>query len=112
MQFKKSTVAIQPEIRKRVTGGDITVPITLDFSAVEANSDGDYVVLAGSPISDAGVVANTADAVGILLTDTYSTRPIGTIIKHGCVNLTVAESNSGLTIDDLVKTALPLVIFE
>ena len=163
MEFKKTPVNMQPEIRKRVTDGDITIPITLNFTNVTAQADGSKVVKAGSPISAAGVVVNgvttyalstdttvqsgktyytrsgsegsyvyaavdnptgnpstsnyyeattDAAAVGILLTDVYDSRPIGTIIKHGCVNTAVANSNSGLTISDTVKTALSLIIFE
>lgn len=112
MEFKKSSIGVQPEIRKRVTDGDVTVPVTLDFSAVTTKNGEEKVVKAGSPIDKDGKVANTASAVGILLTDVYEARPIGTIIKHGCVNVAVANKNAGIEIADEVKTALPLIIFE
>lgn len=106
MKFVESSVASQVEILMKKTGGEITSPITItDFT--------NGVCLAGSPIDEDGAVANDATAIGILLTDVYSTRPIGTIIKgSACVNLANAESNSGLTIADAVKTALPSIIFE
>nr|DAD63389.1 MAG TPA: hypothetical protein [Caudoviricetes sp.] len=81
-------------------------PITLDFTGV---SDG--VVKAGAPISAAGVSANTADAVGILLADVYAERPIGTIVIHGFIDAAKAKDNSGVTIDAAVKAALPMVAF-
>jgi hypothetical protein len=113
MNFTSKTLASQPEILKRHSGAEHTVPITLDFTAVTANSDGDFVVKAGSPISAAGVVDNATAPIGILLTDTYKERPIGTILKaFGVVNQTNANANSGLTISAATKTALPLIVFE
>lgn len=81
-------------------------PITLDFTGVSAG-----VVKAGTPVSAAGVAANTADAVGILLSDVYTERPIGTIVIHGFIDTDKAQANSGVTIDAAVKTALPMVAF-
>lgn len=81
-------------------------PVTL---ATAAFTDG--VVKAGTPISAAGAVANTADAVGILLTDVYDERPIGTVIVHGFIDTAKAQTHSGVTIDATVKTALPMVAF-
>lgn len=107
MKFTSTSVASTPEIFKRKTEGDYTRPITLDLTAVT-----DGVVKAGSPISAAGVVANTADAVGILINDVYAENPNGVICYHGILNLANCESNSGLTIAAAAKTALPLVVFE
>lgn len=81
-------------------------PITLDFAGVSGG-----VVKAGTPISAAGVAANTADAVGILLTDVYTERPIGTVVIHGFVDTAKAQTNSGVTIDAAAKTALPMIAF-
>lgn len=81
-------------------------PITLDFAGVSGG-----VVKAGTPISAAGVSANTADAVGVLLADVYAERPIGTIVIHGFIDAAKAQANSGVTIDAAVKAALPLVAF-
>jgi hypothetical protein len=112
MNFSSKVVTMQKEIFKRKTEGDWTKEITLDFTAVVANSDGQYIVKAGSPISAAGVVDNATAPIGILLSDVYKERPIGTIITHGIVNLANCNSNSGLTIAAAVKTALPLISFE
>lgn len=79
-------------------------PMTLDFTSVASG-----VVKAGSPISSAGVVANTADAVGILLDDVTADRPIGTIIIHGFIDKQKAKSNSGVDIAAAVLTALPMI---
>ena len=90
----------------------VTKPITLDFSDVVAGSDGKKVVKAGSPISSAGVVANTSSAIGILWTDVEESNPNGTLIIHGFINTANAQSNSGLTIHADVKTALKMIAFE
>lgn len=114
MEFSTKSVTIQPEIRKRVTDGDILTEVTLDFSAVTATADdGEKIVKAGTPINaTTGVLDNTATASGILLTDVVASRPIGTILRHGMVNTAVAQSNSGVTIAAECKTALSLIIFE
>ena len=110
MNFEKSTVTLTPEILKY--DHFISRAIALDFTSVVAGSDGKKVVKAGTPISSAGVAANTASAIGILWNDVYSTNPNGALIIHGVINLTNAESNSGLTISADVKTALKMVTFE
>lgn len=109
------------EIKTVTYGGDVQIlkrppfegiAITLDFTSVVAGADGKKVVKAGSPISAAGVVANTSSAIGILLFDVYEARPQATIIKKGYVNKAVAEAHCGLTYDAAVKAALPMVVFE
>ena len=108
MKFKSTTVNVQPEILKRKLGGELFSEITLDFAGVA-----DGVVKAGSPISAAGVVANTADAVGVLYTDVYKENPNGTIIKaFACVNEANCNANSGLTLAAEAKSAMPLIVFE
>ena len=108
MKFKSTKVNMQPEILKRKLGGELFSEITLDFTGVTGG-----VVKAGSPISAAGAVANTADAVGILYTDVYEENPNGTIIKaFACVNEANCNANSGLVLAETVKTALPLIVFE
>lgn len=106
MLVKNTNVNSTPEILKRKLGGELFVPITItDFT--------DGVCKAGSPISDAGAVANDATAVGILLYDVYEENPNGSLVKaYATINLANAEANSGLTIDDAVKTALANVTFE
>ena len=88
------------------------IAITLDFSGVSAGDDGRKVVLAGTPISAAGVAANTSSAIGILLQDVDSERPQGTILKKAYLNTAVAEAHCGLTYAAAVKTALPMIVFE
>lgn len=108
MKFKSTAVNMQPEILKRKLGGELFDEITLNFSGVTGG-----VVKAGSPISAAGVVANTADAVGILYTDVYEDNPNGTLIKaFACVNEANCNANSGLTLADAAKSALSLIVFE
>ena len=106
MLVKNTNVTTTPEILKRKLGAEYLVPVTIaDFT--------DGVCKAGSPIGTDGAVANSADAVGILLYDVYEQNPNGSLIKaFAVVNTANAEANTGLTIDDAVKTALPMVIFE
>lgn len=106
MQVKNTNVTTTPEILKRKLGAEYLVPVTItEFE--------DGVCKAGSPIDEDGAVANSADAVGILLYDVYEQNPNGSLIKaFAVVNTANAEANTGLTIDDAVKTALPMVIFE
>lgn len=108
MKFKTTTVGMQPEILKRKLGGELFSEITLDFTNVTGG-----VVKAGSPISAAGVVANTADAIGILYTDVYEENPNGTLVKaFACVNEANCKANSGVTLATAAKTALSLIVFE
>ena len=106
MQVKNTNVTTTPEILKRKLGTEYLVPVTItEFE--------NGVCKAGSPIDADGAVANSADAVGILLYDVYEQNPNGSLIKaFAVVNTANAEANTGLTIEDAVKTALPMVIFE
>ena len=106
MQVKNTNVTTTPEILKRKLGAEYLVPVTItEFD--------NGVCKAGSPIGADGAVANSADAVGILLYDVYEQNPNGSLIKaFAVVNTANAEANTGLTIEDAVKTALPMVIFE
>lgn len=106
MLVKNANVTTTPEILKRKLGAEYLVPVTI----TEFNNG---VCKAGSPIGADGAVANSADAVGILLYDVYEQNPNGSLIKaFAVVNTANAEANTGLTIEDAVKTALPMVIFE
>lgn len=108
MKFNETEVNMQPEILKRKLGGELFEEIELDFSAVQGG-----VVKAGTPISAKGVAANTADAIGILYTDVYEENPNGTIIRaFACVNEANCSANSGLTLSEAAKGALPLIVFE
>lgn len=89
------------------------IAITLDFSSVsDTTNSGKKIVKAGTPIGASGVVDNTATVAGILLHDVVEDRPQGTVLKKAYINTAVAEQHAGITYDDSVKTALPMVVFE
>lgn len=106
MLVKNTSVQTTPEILKRKLGAEYLVPVTItDFN--------NGVCKAGSPIGADGTVQNGANAVGILLYDVYEQNPNGSLVKaFAVINTANAEANTGLTIEDAVKTALPMVIFE
>lgn len=110
MLYEEKVFAGDVEILKRSPFEGIA--ITLDFTNVSADADGNKIVKAGTPISLEGVAANTADAAGILLHDVDEARPQGTILKKAYINTAVAEAHCGLTYAAAVKTALPMVVFE
>lgn len=87
--------------------------MTLDFTSVSTKlPNGKKVVKAGTPIGVTGVVDNTATVVGILLHDVSEDRPQGTLLKKAYINTALAEKHCGVTYEDAVKTALPMVVFE
>lgn len=109
MKFAETSFSNAPEILKRKLGGELIVPVTITDSTLASAG----VVKAGSPINADGEIANTADAVGILLNDVYAENPNGALVKaFATVNLANANANSGLTIADAVKSALPNIVFE
>lgn len=111
MQFAIKTVGADPIILKRPPFEGVA--ITLDFTSVETtDANGNKVVKAGSPISAAGVVANTSSAIGILLFDVIETNPQATILKKAYIDTAKAQTNCGLTYDAAVKAALPMCVFE
>lgn len=112
MAFVSKTVAGDTLILKR--GPFEGIAITLDFTSVTDVDAGTglKVVKAGSPISAAGVVANTSSAIGILKDDVLINNPQATILKKAYIDTAVAEAHCGLTYDDAVKAALPMVVFE
>lgn len=112
MNFSDKTFGGDVQILKRPPFEG--VPITLDFTSVVTtdSATGLKIVKAGSPISAAGVVANTSSCIGILLFDVLENRPQGTILKKAYINEDVAETHAGVTYDDAVKAALPMVVFE
>lgn len=106
MNVKNTNVTTTPEILKRKLGAEYLVPITITEFA-------DGVCKAGSPIGSDGTIQNGASVVGILLYDVYEQNPNGSLIKgEAVINLANAEANSGLTINEAVKTALATVHFE
>lgn len=90
-----------------------SIPMTLNFSSVSDRlANGKKVVKAGTPIGKTGVADNTGTVVGILLHDVTEDRPQGTLLKKAYIKTEVAKTHSGVTIDQAVKTALPMVVFE
>jgi hypothetical protein len=110
MQFESKTYAGDVQILKRIPFEGI--PMTLDFTSVTDTINGVKVVKAGTPIGADGTVDNTGTVVGILLSDVTIDRPQGTILKKAYINTAVAEDHSGVTYDDDVKAALPMIVFE
>lgn len=89
------------------------IPMTLNFTSVSTKlSNGKKVVKAGTPIGKTGVADNTGTVVGILLHDVTEDRPQGTLLKKAYIKTAVAQEHSGVTIEQAVKTALPMVVFE
>lgn len=85
------------------------VSMTLDFTNVNANASGEYVVKAGTPINKVGVAVGESPwtgAVGILLHDVYKDRPQGTILTEAYIHTGRAEANCGLTYNAALVTAL------
>lgn len=84
--------------------------LTLDTTAFTEG-----ICKAGTPIAADGKKAATSsgssNAIGILLEDVYEERPQGTVVYDGTINLSVAQTHSGVTYDDATKTALPKVTF-
>jgi len=112
MEYERVTYSGDVEILKRPPFEGIAV--SFDFSEVSDTDPitGKKIVKAGSPISLAGVVDNTATAAGILLHDVTEDRPQGTILKKAYINTAVAQAHSGVTIAAAVKAALPMIVFE
>lgn len=93
--------------RSKFTG----VSMTIDFTDVTTTDTqtGEKVVKAGYPIDkDGKIVAATpwTGAVGILLDDVYERRPQGTILTEAYIHTTRAQTNSGLTYDGALVTAM------
>ena len=88
-----------------------TVDIRLDWPNIET-----AIVKAGTPVSAAGAIANTAAAVGILASDAIyinapnANRPV-TVIVGGVVMLSTVEASSGLTLTDAAKAAMKDITF-
>ena len=107
MQYEKTSYAGDVQILKREPNE--AIPLTLDFDGVTTtNAQGKKIVKAGTPIGAAGKADNTATVVGILRFDVTEDRPQGVLLKKA----KVAEAHSGVTYDETVKTALPMIVFE
>ena len=111
MQYEQTEYLGDVQILNRKTFE--AIPMTLDFSSVSDKlANGKKVVKAGTPIGSGGVLDNTGTVVGILLHDVTEDRPQGTLLKKAYIKTEVAKTHSGVTIDQAVKTALPMVVFE
>lgn len=80
--------------------------ITLDGTAFTEG-----VCKAGTPIGEGGVIANDADAMGMLLHDVDEYRPQGTIVIGGYIHTERAQEHSGVTIAEAARTAMKNVVF-
>ena len=80
--------------------------VTLDDNAFAAG-----VCKAGNPIGIDGTVANSAEAIGVLLHDVHEDRPQATVVIGGYINTAAAQKHSGVTIADAAKTAMKNVVF-
>lgn len=112
MKFENKTVTSTPEILKRKTGGELFIPM-----AISALTGSVVEVKAGNLINADGEIATTtsgeSDAIGILINDVTVDDPNGSILRaFGTVNVANAEANSGHTITDAEKAALPNIIFD
>ena len=109
MKVQNDKFLTQPEIRKRLLGGELTEPITVTDASLATNG----VVKAGSPLNADGEIANSAAAKGILLNDVFEDNPNGTILSaFGEVNKNVAESWSGVTYTAAMISALSNIKFQ
>lgn len=107
MQVKTTTFGTSAEILNRPPYKG--VPMTIDFSTTTAGSDGRKVIKAGTPIDKDGKPVKTTPwtgAVGILLVDAYEESPQGTILTEAYIHTGRAQTNSGLTYDGALVTAM------
>lgn len=110
MEVKTFNVYRGTEILNRPNGWE-GVPITLDFTEVSDTVDGVKIVKAGTPIGKDSKKAES-DAVGILLSDVFEGRPIGTILKKAYINKKRAEDHSSVTLSEDVLSKLPMIVVE
>lgn len=79
------------------------VPMTLNFGSSTTT------IKAGTPIAANGTAVSATPwtgAVGILLHDVDPDYPTGAILKKAYIHVGRAQTNSGLTYDDALVTAL------
>lgn len=87
------------------------VSMTINFTNVSTTDSetGEKVVRAGTPIDKDGVPVSATPwtgAVGILLEDVFKKRPQGTILTEAYIHTGRAQTNSGLTYDSALVTAM------
>lgn len=106
MKFDTLTVGSEIEILNRKEFE--AVAMTVDYTGVDA-VNGVKVVRAGTPVDkDGKVVGSTpwTGAIGLLLHDAYEEHPQVAVLKVGYVHTGRAQTNSGLTYDAALVTAL------
>lgn len=106
MKFDTLTVSGEIEILNRKEFE--AVATTVDYTGVDA-VNGVKVVRAGTPVDkDGKVVGSTpwTGAIGLLLHDAYESHPQVAVLKVGYVHTGRAQTNSGLTYDAALVTAL------
>lgn len=85
-------------------------PITIDFTDVtDTEVNGEKVVKAGTPVDKDGKPVTATPwtgAIGILLLDVRESRPQGSSVYEGNINTGRAQTNSGLTYDSALVTAM------
>lgn len=109
MEVKNNKYLTQPEIRKRLLGGELVEPVTITDSSLASEG----VVKAGSPIDANGEIANSGDAKGILLNDVFEDNPNGTLLTaFGEVNQAKAEAWSGIRYTAAMFSALSNIKFQ
>lgn len=108
--MKFDTLAVSNEIEILNRKEFEAVAQTVDFTGVSATADnGQKIVKAGTPIKADGTVAGATPwtgAVGILLHDAYESHPQVAVLKVGYVHTGRAQTNSTLTYDAALVTAL------
>ena len=108
--MKVDTLAVSREIEILNRKEFEAVAMTVDFTGINTKADnGDYIVKAGTPVDEDGAPVTTtpwSGAVGILLHDAYSSRPQVAVLKTGYVHTGRAQTNSGLTYNAALVTAL------
>ena len=108
MKFDTLSVSREVEILNRKENE--AVAMTVDYTGVSDTADnGDKIVRAGTPVDKDGKVVGATPwtgAIGLLLHDAYESHPQVAVLKVGYVNTTRAQTNSGLTYDAALVTAL------
>ena len=93
MIFNKESVTNGVEILVGLTDMHTLTPIK-----VAAPTGANKVVKAGTPLDADGAVANTGDAVGILLYDVDTDEnPNGSLIQSGPIDAKKAQAHAGVT---------------
>lgn len=109
MEVKTFNVYRGTEILNRPDGWE-GVPYTIDFTEVSDTVDGVKIVKAGTPIGKGGK-KDESTPVGVLLSDVFEGRPIGTILKKAYINKKRVEDHYGSDISTMVST-LPMIVVE